>query len=65
MKAAQFREFGGPEVLEVVEVPKPHAQAGQVRIRGPFKLAAAVLIGGSGVGKVDTPARTRGFKHLH
>jgi NADPH:quinone reductase-like Zn-dependent oxidoreductase len=33
MKAAQYREFGGPEVLEVVEVSEPHAASGQVRIK--------------------------------
>lgn len=32
MKASQFSEYGGPEVLQVVEVDEPHAGAGQVRI---------------------------------
>lgn len=32
MKAVQFSEFGGPEVLQVVETDEPHAGAGQVRI---------------------------------
>ena len=32
MKAVQFAEYGGPEVLAVVEVDEPHADAGQVRI---------------------------------
>ncbi len=32
MRAVQFEEFGGPEVLAVVEVPEPHAQAGQIRV---------------------------------
>ncbi len=32
MKAVQFSEYGGPEVLHVVEVDKPHAGPGQVRI---------------------------------
>jgi NADPH:quinone reductase-like Zn-dependent oxidoreductase len=32
MKAIQFTEYGGPEVLEVFEVDEPHADAGQVRI---------------------------------
>jgi NADPH:quinone reductase-like Zn-dependent oxidoreductase len=32
MKAARFSRFGGPEVLEVVEMPDPHAGPGQVRI---------------------------------
>ena len=32
MKAAQFSRFGGPEVLEVVDLPEPHAGVGEVRI---------------------------------
>lgn len=32
MKAVQFAEYGGPEVLRLVEVDEPHASAGQVRI---------------------------------
>jgi NADPH:quinone reductase-like Zn-dependent oxidoreductase len=32
MKAVQFAEYGGPEVLRVVEVDEPHAGAGQVRV---------------------------------
>jgi NADPH:quinone reductase-like Zn-dependent oxidoreductase len=32
MKAAQYSQFGGPEVLEIVELPDPHAGPGQVRI---------------------------------
>jgi NADPH:quinone reductase-like Zn-dependent oxidoreductase len=32
MKAVQFSEFGGPEVLHLVEVDEPHAGPGQVRI---------------------------------
>src|SRR5580692_10366721 len=32
MKAAQFSEFGGPEVLEIVDLPGPHPGPGQVRI---------------------------------
>jgi len=32
MKAAQFSRFGGPEVLEIAEVPDPHPGPGQVRI---------------------------------
>jgi NADPH:quinone reductase-like Zn-dependent oxidoreductase len=33
MKALQFSEYGGPEVLTVAEAPEPHAGPGQVRIR--------------------------------
>ncbi|MGH3626218.1 MAG: alcohol dehydrogenase catalytic domain-containing protein, partial [Sciscionella sp.] len=33
MKAARFAEYGGPEVLQVVDAPEPHAGPGQVRIR--------------------------------
>ena len=32
MKAVQFAEYGGPEVLQLVDVDEPHAGAGQVRI---------------------------------
>jgi NADPH:quinone reductase-like Zn-dependent oxidoreductase len=32
MKAIQFSEFGGPEVLEVVELPDPHPGPGQIRV---------------------------------
>ncbi|HEX4255591.1 MAG TPA: hypothetical protein VH089_10915, partial [Streptosporangiaceae bacterium] len=32
MKAVRFDRFGGPEVLEIVELPDPHPGPGQVRI---------------------------------
>lgn len=32
MKAVQYRRFGGPEVLELVELPDPHPGPGQVRV---------------------------------
>ena len=32
MKAAQFSRFGGPEVLEVVELPDPYPGPGEIRI---------------------------------
>ena len=32
MKAVQFAEYGGPEVLQLVDVEEPHAGTGQVRI---------------------------------
>jgi NADPH:quinone reductase-like Zn-dependent oxidoreductase len=33
MKAARFSRFGGPEVLEIVDLPDPHPGPGQVRVR--------------------------------
>lgn len=39
MKAVGFTEFGGREVLRVLELPEPHAGPGQVRI----KVAAAAV----------------------
>ncbi|GAA3447755.1 NADP-dependent oxidoreductase [Planomonospora venezuelensis] len=33
MKAAAFASFGGPEVLQIMEVPTPQAGPGQVRVR--------------------------------
>ena len=32
MKAARFSQFGGPEVLEIVDLPDPHPGPGQIRI---------------------------------
>ena len=32
MKAIQFSEFGGPEVMALVDVPDPHPRPGQVRV---------------------------------
>jgi NADPH:quinone reductase-like Zn-dependent oxidoreductase len=32
MKAVQFSEYGGPEVLHLVDVKEPHPGAGQIRI---------------------------------
>src|SRR5512146_54386 len=32
MKAVRFSRFGGPEVLEIVNLPEPHPGPGQVRI---------------------------------
>jgi NADPH:quinone reductase-like Zn-dependent oxidoreductase len=32
VKAVRFSRFGGPEVLEIVDLPDPHPGAGQVRI---------------------------------
>lgn len=33
MKAVQFKQYGGPEVLEIVDLPDPHPGPGQVRIK--------------------------------
>lgn len=32
MKAIQFSEYGGPQVLQLVDAPDPHAGPGQVRV---------------------------------
>ena len=32
MRAIQFNSFGGPEVLEVVDVPEPHAKENEIRV---------------------------------
>lgn len=32
-RAVMYETFGGPEVLELREVPEPHAKAGEVRVR--------------------------------
>ena len=33
MKAVQFKQYGGPEVLKIVDLPDPHPGPGQVRIK--------------------------------
>ncbi|MEO3748019.1 NADP-dependent oxidoreductase [Plantactinospora sp. B5E13] len=33
MRAVGLHEFGGPEVLRVIELPEPHAGPGEVRVR--------------------------------
>jgi NADPH:quinone reductase-like Zn-dependent oxidoreductase len=43
----QFKRFGGPEVLELVEVPEPHAAANQIR----------VVVNAVGVNPVDWKVR--------
>jgi hypothetical protein len=32
MKAVRYNQFGGPEVLEIAELPDPHPGPGQVRV---------------------------------
>jgi NADPH:quinone reductase-like Zn-dependent oxidoreductase len=57
MKAVQFSQFGGPEVLEIVDLPDPHPGPGQVRIAvravgisgTDWKLRAGVLNFGAGL----------------
>ena len=44
MKAVRFDRFGGPEVLEIVDLPDPHPGPGEVRIA----VRAAGLKGASG-----------------
>ncbi len=48
MKAVQFSEYGGPEVLRVVDVEEPHAGPGQIR----------VAVRGAGVNPVDWKIRS-------
>src|SRR6266576_1049946 len=48
MRAIQMTEFGGPEVLELVELPKPKPGAGEVLIR----------VTRAGMNFADTHART-------
>ena len=47
MRAVQFSRFGGPEVLEVVDLPDPHPGPGQVRI----------VVHAAGVSATDTKLR--------
>jgi NADPH:quinone reductase-like Zn-dependent oxidoreductase len=54
MRAVGFHRFGGPEVLEVLDLPEPHAGRDQVRI----KVAAAA------VNSSDTVARSGQAKAL-
>jgi len=48
MRAVQFSQFGGPEVLELVELPDPHPAAGQIR----------VAVRAAGVNPIDWKIRT-------
>src|SRR5262249_7162697 len=32
MKAVRYSQFGGPEVLKIVDLPDPHAGPGQIRV---------------------------------
>jgi NADPH2:quinone reductase len=33
MKAIQFKEVGGPEMMQLVDIPKPEVRPGMVRVR--------------------------------
>ncbi|HLL67290.1 MAG TPA: NADP-dependent oxidoreductase [Micromonosporaceae bacterium] len=48
MKAVQFQEYGGPDVLHVAEVPEPHAGPGQIR----------VAVRAAGVNRFDAKVRS-------
>ncbi|OBA72330.1 alcohol dehydrogenase [Mycobacterium sp. 1554424.7] len=52
MKAIGYTEFGGPEVLRVLEMPEPHAGHGQVRVR----------VQAAAVNPADTAARSGWMK---
>jgi NADPH2:quinone reductase len=55
MKAIHMTDSGGPDVLQLVELPDPEAGAGEVKVR----LRAA------GVNPVDTKLRSRGVLFEH
>jgi NADPH:quinone reductase-like Zn-dependent oxidoreductase len=55
MRAVSFAEFGGPEVLELVEVAEPHAGPGQVRI----------AVRAAGVNAYDWRVRAGQFQEIH
>ena len=54
MKAVQFSEYGGPEVLHVSDLEEPHAGAGQIR----------VAVGGAGVNPVDWKVRSGAMRQF-
>ncbi len=51
MRAIQMTQFGGPEVLRLVELPRPEPRAGEVLIR----------VGRAGVNFADTHTRTNSY----
>ena len=42
-RAVIYETFGGPEVLELREVPEPHAGPGEVRVRVASENTVALL----------------------
>jgi NADPH:quinone reductase-like Zn-dependent oxidoreductase len=54
MKAVQFAEYGGPEVLRVVDVENPHAGAGQIR----------VAVRAAGVNPIDWKLRSGALREV-
>ncbi len=55
MKKVSFAEFGGPDVLRLVDAPAPHADPGQVRI----------TVRAAGVNPVDWRIREGQFQKVH
>ena len=51
MRAIQMSEFGGPEVLELVELPTPEPEAGEALIR----------VTRAGINFADTHTRTNSY----
>ena len=51
MRAIQITEFGGPEVLELVELPTPEPVSGEVLIR----------VSRAGINFADTHTRTNSY----
>jgi NADPH:quinone reductase-like Zn-dependent oxidoreductase len=54
MRAVIFTEYGGPEVLQVGDVPEPHAGPGQVRI----------AVRAAGVNPIDWKARSGAMREF-
>ncbi|MFG1881608.1 hypothetical protein [Micromonospora sp. NPDC049102] len=48
MRAVIVRRFGGPEVLEIADLPRPEPGNGQVRIR----------VAATGVNRIDLSTRS-------
>nr|WP_232329472.1 hypothetical protein [Nocardia violaceofusca] len=55
MKKVSFAEFGGPEVLQLVDAEEPHAGPGQIRI----------AVRAAGVNPVDWRIREGQFQQAH